>query len=140
MVNAVANATVPKISLILGGSFGAGHYAMCGRAYDPRLLLAWPMARYAVMGAEQAAQTLLEVRLRVLEKEGKKPNPEEQATLRKQIQASYEEQAEAEYGAARLWLDAIIDPLQTRAAIGLALDAAAHNHEIAALRTGVLQT
>ncbi len=140
MVNAVANASVPKISLILGGSFGAGHYAMCGRAYDPRFLLAWPMARYAVMGAEQAAQTLLEVRLRVLEKEGKKPNPEEQAALRKQIQASYEEQAEAEYGAARLWLDAIIDPLQTRSAIGLALDAAAHNPEIPALRTGVLQT
>ncbi len=140
MVNAVANASVPKISLILGGSFGAGHYAMCGRAYDPRFLLAWPMARYAVMGAEQAAQTLLEVRLRVLEKEGKKPKPEEQAALRKQIQASYEEQAEAEYGAARLWLDAIIDPLQTRSAIGLALDAAAHNPEIPALRTGVLQT
>lgn len=140
MVNAVANASVPKISLILGGSFGAGHYAMCGRAYDPRFLLAWPMARYAVMGAGQAAQTLLEVRLRVLEKEGKKPTAEEQAALKQQIQASYEEQAEAEYGAARLWLDAIIDPLQTRAAIGLALDAAAHNPDIPPLRTGVLQT
>ena len=140
MVNAVANSVVPKFSVIIGGSFGAGHYAMCGKAYDPRLLFAWPSARYAVMGAEQAAQTLLEVKVRQREREGQSLSGDERDQLLRDIQASYTGQMAPEYGAARLWIDRIIEPCETRAALALALAAAAHNSEIPPLRTGVFQT
>ncbi len=140
MVNAVANSVVPKLSVIIGGSFGAGHYAMCGRAYDPRLLLAWPSARYAVMGGGQAAGTLLEIKERQLEKEGHALAPAERAALLADIRARYEEQADPRYGAARLWLDAIIAPADTRAWLLAGLEAAALNPEIPPFRTGVLQT
>ncbi|MGH9542239.1 MAG: acyl-CoA carboxylase subunit beta [Terriglobales bacterium] len=140
MVNAVANSVVPKISVIVGGSFGAGHYAMCGKAYDPRFIFAWPSARYAVMGGDQAAGTLLEIKVKQLEKEGKSLTAAEQEELLATIRASYEAQSDPRYGAARLWVDAVIDPLDTRGWLIAALEAAAHNADVAPLRTGVLQT
>jgi acetyl-CoA carboxylase carboxyltransferase component len=140
MVNAVSNSVVPKLSVILGGSFGAGHYAMCGRAYAPRFLLAWPTAKYAVMGAEVAANTLLDIRIQQLDRQGKTITPEERAAQLKDIQSSYTEATDPQYGAARLWLDAVIDPVETRARLVRCLDVAAHNPEIPALRIGVFQT
>ncbi|MGH9414277.1 MAG: acyl-CoA carboxylase subunit beta [Terriglobales bacterium] len=140
MVNAVANSVVPKFSVIMGGSFGAGNYAMCGRAYDPRLLLAWPTARYAVMGGEQAANTLLDLKIRQLERGGRKLAAAERDELLTSIRASYDAQTDIRYGAARLWADAIIDPRETRAWLIAGLEAASLNPEIPAFRTGVLQT
>lgn len=140
MVNAVSNVTVPKISVILGGSYGAGNYAMCGRAYGPRFLYAWPSAKYAVMGADQAANTLLDIRVAQLTKGGKSLSKEEKESLLKEIKGRYTDAADPKYAAARLWVDAIIDPAQTREAILRSLDAAAHNPEVPALKTGVLQT
>jgi acetyl-CoA carboxylase carboxyltransferase component len=140
MVNAVANSVVPKLAVILGGSFGAGNYAMCGRAYDPRFLFAWPTARFAVMGGEQAANTLLEIKVRQLEKTGHALYPEERKELLAGIHASYEEHSDPRYAAARLWVDAILDPLETRAHLIAALEIAALNPDLPAFRTGVLQT
>ncbi|HVB35291.1 MAG TPA: acyl-CoA carboxylase subunit beta [Patescibacteria group bacterium] len=140
MVNAVANSVVPKITVICGGSFGAGHYAMCGKAYDPRFIFAWPTARYAVMSGESAAGTLVEIRVRQLERQGKKPGPDEQEKLFESIRATYESQTDPRYAAARLWVDAIIDPSRTREALEWALEAAALNPELPAFKTGVLQT
>ncbi len=140
MVNAVANSVVPKITVICGGSFGAGHYAMCGKAYDPRFMFAWPTARFAVMGGDAAAGTLVEIKLKQLEREGKKLSAEEKKALYESVRAKYEEQTDPRYAAARLWLDAIIDPAHTRDAIIWALEAAALNSEIREFKTGVLQT
>jgi len=140
MVNVVANSVVPKLSVILGGSFGAGHYAMCGRAYDPRFLFAWPTARYAVMGGDQAANTLLEIKVKQLEKNGRALSPEQREEMLAGIRASYEAQSDPRYGAARLWLDAIIAPEETRERLIAALEVAALNPEIPPFRTGVLQT
>jgi 3-methylcrotonyl-CoA carboxylase beta subunit len=140
MVNAVANSVVPKISVICGGSFGAGHYAMCGKAYDPRFIFAWPTARYAVMSGESAAGTLVEIKIKQLEREGKKLSDAEKKQLYESTRATYDHQLDPRYAAARLWVDAIIDPAQTRAALIEALDAAALNPEVRPLRTGVLQT
>ncbi|MGH9505847.1 MAG: acyl-CoA carboxylase subunit beta, partial [Terriglobales bacterium] len=140
MVNVVANSVVPKISVILGGSFGAGHYAMCGKAYDPRFIFAWPSARYAVMGGGQAAQTLLEIKVRQQEKEGRKLAENERRELLAAIEAAYEEQTGIRYGAARLWGDEVLDPAETRPRLIGALEAAALNPEMPPFRTGVLQT
>lgn len=140
MVNAVANSVVPKIGVICGGSFGAGHYAMCGKAYDPRFLFAWPTARYAVMSGDAAAGTLVEIKIKQLERGGKKLSEKEKEELRETIRATYEQQTDPRYAAARLWVDAIIDPAQTRDAIVWALEAAALNPEVREFRTGVLQT
>jgi len=140
MVNAVANSVVPKIAVICGGSFGAGHYAMCGKAYDPRFLFAWPTARYAVMSGDAAAGTLVEIKIKQLEREGKKLNEKEKKALYESIRSTYEHQTDPRYAAARLWVDAIIDPAQTREALVWALEAAALNPEVAEFRTGVLQT
>src|SRR5690348_5541304 len=140
MVNAVANSVVPKIAVICGGSFGAGHYAMCGKAYDPRFIFAWPTARYAVMGGESAAGTLVEIRLNQMEREGKKLTEKEKKELFESTRAIYEHQTDARYAAARLWVDAIIDPAETRNAIIEALDAASLNPKVAEFKTGVLQT
>ncbi len=140
MVNAVSNSVVPKISVICGGSFGAGHYAMCGKAYDPRFIFAWPSARYAVMGGDAAAGTLVEIKLKQLEREGKKVDEQAKRELFETTRATYEHQADPRYAAARLWVDAIIDPGQTRDALIWALEAAALNSEIKEFRTGVLQT
>jgi 3-methylcrotonyl-CoA carboxylase beta subunit len=140
MVNAVANSVVPKISVICGGSFGAGHYAMCGKAYDPRFIFAWPTARYAVMSGDAAAGTLVEIKLKQLEREGKKVDEKARKELSDSVRASYEQQTDPRYAAARLWVDAIIDPAHTRDALIWALESAALNPEIAEFKTGVLQT
>ena len=140
MVNAVANSVVPKITVIVGGSFGAGHYAMCGKAYDPRFVFAWPTARYAVMGGDQAAGTLVDIKVKQLERSGKKLSDEEKRELFESVKATYDQQTDPRYGAARLWIDRILDPLETREAIILALEAAALNPEVKEFKTGVLQT
>ncbi|MGH9404968.1 MAG: acyl-CoA carboxylase subunit beta [Terriglobia bacterium] len=140
MVNAVSNSVVPKITVICGGSFGAGHYAMCGKAYDPRFIFAWPTARYAVMSGASAASTLVEIRLRQLEREGKKLSEGEKKELFESVRSTYERQSDPRYGAARLWVDAIIDPADTREALVWALEAAALNAEVREFKTGVLQT
>jgi 3-methylcrotonyl-CoA carboxylase beta subunit len=140
MVNAVANSVVPKITVILGGSFGAGNYAMCGKAYDPRFMFAWPTARFAVMGGDAAASTLVEIKLKQLEREGKKVDEKQRKELYESVRATYEHQTDPRYAAARLWVDAIIDPARTRDALTWALETAALNHEIREFKTGVLQT
>jgi 3-methylcrotonyl-CoA carboxylase beta subunit len=140
MVNAVANSVVPKISVIIGGSFGAGNYAMCGKAYDPRFVFAWPTAKFAVMSGEAAANTLAEIKLKQLEREGKKLDDKAKKELLGSVKATYEQQTDPRYAAARLWLDAIIDPAQTRDALIWALQAAALNTKIREFKTGVLQT
>jgi acetyl-CoA carboxylase carboxyltransferase component len=140
MVNAVANSVVPKIAVICGGSFGAGHYAMCGKAYDPRFIFAWPTARYAVMGGDAAAGTLVEIKIKQLEREGKKLSDAEKKELYETTRATYEHQTDPRYAAARLWVDAIIDPARTREALIEALESAALNPHVAEFKTGVLQT
>lgn len=140
MVNAVANSVVPKITIILGGSFGAGHYAMCGKAYDPRFIFAWPSARYTVMSGESAASTLVEIKLKQLERGGKRLTAEEKQQLTESVERAYSEQMDPRYGAARLWVDAIIDPMDTRDVLIAALEAAALNPDIPQFKTGVLQT
>jgi 3-methylcrotonyl-CoA carboxylase beta subunit len=140
MVSAVANSTVPKITVILGGSFGAGHYAMCGKAYDPRFVFAWPTARYAVMSGASAASTLVEIKIRQLERGGKQLSEEEKNQVFASIKASYDEQTDCRYAAARLWVDAIIDPAKTRDVLLTALHAAALNPEVEKFNPGVIQT
>jgi 3-methylcrotonyl-CoA carboxylase beta subunit len=140
MVSAVANSTVPKITVILGGSFGAGHYAMCGKAYDPRFLFAWPTARYAVMSGASAASTLVEIKIRQLERGGKQLSDPEKSQVFASIKASYDEQTDGRYAAARLWVDAIIDPAKTREVLITALQATALNPEVEKFNPGVIQT
>jgi 3-methylcrotonyl-CoA carboxylase beta subunit len=140
MVSAVANSTVPKITVILGGSFGAGHYAMCGKAYDPRFIFAWPTARYAVMSGASAASTLVEIKIRQLERGGKQLSEEEKSQVFASIKASYDEQTDCRYAAARLWVDAIIDPAKTRDVLLTALKAVALNPEVEKFNPGVIQT
>jgi 3-methylcrotonyl-CoA carboxylase beta subunit len=140
MVNAVSNSVVPKIAVICGGSFGAGHYAMCGKAYDPRFIFAWPTARYAVMSGDAAASTLVEIKLKQLEREGKKVDEKLKKELYDSVRATYEHQTDPRYAAAHLWVDAIIDPAHTRDVLITALEAASLNPEIREFKTGVLQT
>jgi acetyl-CoA carboxylase carboxyltransferase component len=140
MVNAVSNSVVPKITVIVGGSFGAGHYAMCGKAYDPRFMFAWPTARYAVMSGDSAASVLVEIKLKQLERSGKKLSEEEKKELYESVKRTYDEQTDPRYGAARLWIDKIIDPIETRDAITQALEAASLNPDVPEFKVGVLQT
>ena len=140
MVNAVANSVVPKVAVICGGSFGAGHYAMCGKAYDPRFIFAWPTARYAVMSGDSAAGTLVEIKLKQLEREGKKVDEKQKKELYESVRRTYEHQSDPRYAAARLWVDAIIDPAHTREALIWALEAASLNAHLTEFKTGVLQT
>jgi 3-methylcrotonyl-CoA carboxylase beta subunit len=140
MVNAVSNSVVPKITVIVGGSFGAGHYAMCGKAFDPRFVFAWPTARYAVMSGDSAAGTLVEIKVRQLERGGKQLSEEEKKELHESVKRTYDEQTDPRYGAARLWIDRIIDPVETRDAITQALEAAALNPDVPEFKVGVLQT
>jgi len=140
MVSAVSTSVVPKITVIVGGSFGAGHYAMCGKAYDPRFLFAWPTARYAVMSGASAATTLAEVRAKQMERGGKVLSDAEKKALYDEIKSSYDAQADPRYGAARLWIDAIIDPVMTRDVLITALEAASLNPEVPKFNPGVLQT
>jgi 3-methylcrotonyl-CoA carboxylase beta subunit len=139
MVNAVANSVVPKITVIIGNSYGAGNYAMCGKAYDPRMIFAWPSAKIAVMGGEQAAKTLLQIQVAALKSKGETINPDTEKKLLEEIIGRYEQQTSPYYAAARLWVDAIIDPADTRKVIAEALKAASHNNNIAPFRTGVFQ-
>ena len=140
MVSAVSTSVVPKITVILGGSFGAGHYAMCGKAYDPRFMFAWPTARYAVMSGASAANTLVEVRVKQMERGGKHLSDEEKKAIYEEIKATYDAQADPRYGAARLWVDAIIDPAKTREVLMTALEACALNPEVERFNPGVIQT
>lgn len=140
MVSVVSTSVVPKITVIVGGSFGAGHYAMCGKAYDPRFIFAWPTARYAVMSGASAANTLVEVRVKQMERGGKHLSEEEKKAIYEEIKATYDAQADPRYGAARMWVDAIIDPAKTREVLMTALEACALNPEVAKFNPGVLQT
>jgi len=140
MVNAVSNSVVPKIAVIIGGSFGAGHYAMCGKAFDPRFVFAWPTAKYAVMSGDAAAGTLVEIKVKQLERSGKQLSEEERKELFDSTRKTYEEQTDPRYGAARLWIDKIIDPMETRQAITQALEAASLNSDVPEFKVGVLQT
>jgi len=140
MVNAVANSVVPKITVIFGGSFGAGNYAMCGKAYDPRFMFAWPTAKFAVMSGDAAANTLAEIKLKQLEREGKKVDEKIKKELFDAVKSTYDQQTDPRYAAARLWLDAIIDPAQTRDALIWAVNAASLNTHLPEFKTGVLQT
>jgi 3-methylcrotonyl-CoA carboxylase beta subunit len=139
MVNAVANSVVPKITIIIGNSYGAGNYAMCGKAYDPRFIYAWPTARIAVMGGEQAAKTLLQIQVGSRKAKGQEVDPAEEKQLLETIRKRYDEQTSPYYAAARLWIDAIIDPADTRRVIAEGIAAAAHNHDLPEFKTGVIQ-
>ena len=139
LVNAVSNSTVPKITVVVGGSFGAGNYAMCGKAYDPRFIVAWPTARYAVMGAAQASDTVFSILARARERGDKKATHEELEELRAKVKQSYEEQTDIRYGAARGWVDAIIQPHETRDVLIRLLEYASRPMPKARFHTGVIQ-
>ncbi|MBK8449879.1 MAG: acyl-CoA carboxylase subunit beta [Saprospiraceae bacterium] len=139
MVNAVANSTVPKFSIIIGNSYGAGNYAMCGKAYDPRFIAAWPTAKIAVMGGAQAAKVLTEIQIQSLKSKGQAPEPEEEKKLFDQINAKYQKQTTAYYAAARLWVDPIIDPIQTRNWILMCIEVSKFQ-KIEDFNPGVIQT
>jgi 3-methylcrotonyl-CoA carboxylase beta subunit len=139
MVNAVANSVVPKFTIITGNSYGAGNYAMCGKAYDPRLIFGWHSAQIAVMGGKQASETLLAIKVQAMEKGGTHISAEQQKALLDEIQAKYESELDPKYAAARLWVDGIIDPLQTREVISRGIAMANCNPDMPALKTGVLQ-
>ena len=138
MVNAVANSTVPKISVVVGNSYGAGNYAMCGKAYDPRLIIAWPSARIAVMGGAQAAEVLLQIKVSALKSKGEQIDPEKEQEILSQIKEDYDHQTSPYYAASRLWIDAIIDPAETRNAISIGIEAANHG-QLPKFNTGVFQ-
>jgi len=140
MVMAVSNSVVPKITVILGGSFGAGHYAMCGKAYSPRFIYAWPTARYAVMGGDQAAGTLVDIKIKQLERSGKVLSEDDKQEIFASVKATYEQQTDPRYGAARLWIDKIIDPVTTRQVLIRSLELAALNPEVPKFNVGLLQT
>ena len=139
LVNAVSNSVVPKITVVVGGSFGAGNYAMCGKAYDPRFIVAWPAARYAVMGAAQASDTVFSILARARERGDNKATPEELEELRAKVKQSYEEQTDIRYGAARGWLDVIIQPHETRDVLIRLLEYVSRPTPHARFHTGVIQ-
>src|SRR6266700_1980680 len=139
LVNAVSNSIVPKITVVVGGSFGAGNYALCGKAYDPRFILAWPNARYAVMGAAQASDTVFSILARAKERGDKKAAPEELEELRAKVKQNYEEQTDMRYGAARGWVDAIIQPHETRDVLIQLLEYVSRPMPKAHFHTGVIQ-
>lgn len=140
MVNAVANSVVPKFTVITGNSYGAGNYAMCGKAYDPRLIVAWPTAQIAVMGGKQASETLLSIKLQQMERGGEVISKDKQKALLKEIQDRYESELDPLFAAARLWVDAIIDPVETRDVISRGIEMANHNPDIPPFNPGVIQT
>jgi acetyl-CoA carboxylase carboxyltransferase component len=139
LVSAVSNSTVPRITLIVGHSFGAGHYALCGKAFDPRFLFAWPAARYAVMGAQTVARTMLDVNVGTLKRQGKEIDDAELAAMSDGLRQRYDRETDIRYAAARLWIDAIIDPAQTREVLGMALDVAVRSRESVPIGIGVFQ-
>lgn len=139
MVNAVANSVVPKISIIVGNSYGAGNYAMCGKAYDPRFIYAWPTAKIAVMGGEQAAKTMLQIQVAGMKAKGSQVTPEAEQELLNTLKSQYEKQTTAYYAAARLWVDEIIDPADTRKVISEGIAAANHQPYMRDFNLGLLQ-
>jgi acetyl-CoA carboxylase carboxyltransferase component len=140
MVNAVSNSVVPKFTIVIGNSYGAGNYAMCGKAYDPRLIAAWPSAELAVMSGNSAAKVLLQIETASLKKQGKQITPEVEKELYDKIKARYDEQISPYYAAARLWTDAVIDPLETRTWISMGIEAANHAPIEKKFNLGVIQT
>ena len=139
LVNAISNSRVPKLTVIIGGSYGAGNYALCGKAFDPRFIFAWPNARCAVMGSSQAAATLLDINIAALKRAGQEPDALELAALKEKTVKSYEEQTDIRYAAARGWVDEIIEPAETRAALITALETACRHADEEPYRTGVFQ-
>ena len=139
MVNAMANSTVPKFTIVVGNSYGAGNYAMCGKAYDPRLLYAWPSAQIAVMSGASAAKTLLQIKVSTLKAQGKEISTEEKEALLKEITDKYNEELSPYYAASRLWVDGIIDPAETRKVISMGIEAANHS-PVEKFNVGVIQT
>ncbi len=140
MVNAVANSTVPKFTVVVGNSYGAGNYAMCGRAYDPRFMFAWPTAQIAVMGGTQAAKVLTQIKIKTLKKKGEELSEEAEQEIMQEMQDKYEKQTKVSYAAARLWVDDIIKPEHTRQRLSHAIACANQQQEIPPFKTGVLQT
>jgi 3-methylcrotonyl-CoA carboxylase beta subunit len=139
MVNAMANSTVPKFTIIMGNSYGAGNYAMCGKAYDPRLIFAWPTAQIAVMSGSSAAKTLVQIKVSTLKAKGKEITPDEEAQLLKEITDKYNEQLSPYYAASRLWVDGVLDPAETRNAISMGIEAA-NFAPVEKFNVGVIQT
>lgn len=139
LVNAISNSRVPKITIQIGGSFGAGNYALCGKAFDPRFIFAWPMARCAVMGGDQATSTLLDITVKSLERQGHPVDAAELAALRDKVKGGYDRQMDVRYGAARGWVDAILDPAQTRDGLIVALETATRHADDEPFRVGVFQ-
>jgi len=140
LVNAMANSVVPKFTIIVGNSFGAANYAMCGKAYDPRLIVGWPTAKVAVMGGAQAAKVLVQIEVAGLKANGEEITPEREEEIYNKIKSRYDKQTTAYYACARLWLDAIIDPLDTRKVISMGIEMANHAPITKAYNVGVLQT
>lgn len=139
MVNAVSNSVVPKFTIVIGNSYGAGNYAMCGKAYDPRLIVAWPSAELAVMSGNSAAKVLLQIEKASLEKKGEKITPEKENELFKKIKDRYDNQVSPYYAASRIWTDAVINPLDTRKWISMGIEAANHSPIEKQFNMGVLQ-
>jgi len=140
MVNAVANSVVPKITFIIGNSYGAGNYAMCGKAYDPRFIFGWTTAQIAVMGGKQASETLLSIRVQQMSAHGKEIPKEEQQKMLQEIADKYNSELDPLYAAARLWIDGIVDPIDTRRIISRSLEIASCNPNIPKFNPGVIQT
>ena len=139
MVNAVSNSVVPKFTIIIGNSYGAGNYAMCGKAYDPRLIVAWPSAQLAVMSGDAAAKVLLQIETASLKKRGEKITPEKETALYDKIKSRYDNQISPYYAAARIWTDAVINPLDTRTWISMGIEAANHAPIEKKFNLGLLQ-
>ena len=139
LVNAVSNSTVPKFTIVMGNSYGAGNYAMCGKAYDPRLIVAWPTAKIAVMGGSQAAKVLLQIQMASMKRDGTEPSPEEEKALYEKIKQRYDDQTTPLYAASRLWVDAIIDPIETRKVISMGIEMA-NLAPVEQFNLGALQT
>lgn len=140
MVNAVANSVVPKFTIVVGNSYGAGNYAMCGKSYDPRLIYAWPTAKIAVMGGSQAGKVLLQIQEATQKAKGEEMTTEKKEALLKEITDRYESQTTPYYAASRLWVDGIIDPLETRKVISMGIEAANQSPIKKAFNVGVIQT
>ena len=139
MVNAVSNSTVPKISIVMGNSYGAGNYAMCGKAYDPRFIVSWPTARLAVMGGAQAAKTLLQIQTKTMEAKGTPLSEKEKEEMLQKITDKYDNQTTPYYAASRLWVDAIINPTKTRDWISMSIEVA-NNAPVEKFNVGAIQT
>jgi acetyl-CoA carboxylase carboxyltransferase component len=140
MVNAMANSVVPKFTIILGNSYGAGNYAMCGKAYDPRLIVSWPTAELAVMSGAAAAKTLMQIEVASLKGRGEEVNEEKQQEIYNKIKSRYDDQISPYYSASRLWVDAIIDPLDTRKVVSMGIEMANHKKTEQRYNVGAIQT